>query len=346
MGYLIFQILFFLLIAALLGFGIGWLWRGAQFKSELKDLDVRWRAKLADAENERDRFASELMQAKEARVKSEVSAAEARQMADAQEESLQQLRRDHETKLGLLSQAEERVGGLEASLSSRETELAAAKEDLERPGGGSDDSNRLNRELAAAEQHRIQLEGDLREAREANGACKTRVASLEAEIASLKTAGYASSATAGETDGDGGALGFMGSGTSSEVETTGATDAGGSSGGAVGFMGSMDAKTASNDAKASADNDDDEGVRPVALSTPESGSADDLKKISGVGPKLEKTLNDLGIFHFAQIAAFSRDNVAWVDRHLRFKGRIERENWIEQAKVLAAGGETEFSRRS
>ncbi len=75
------------------------------------------------------------------------------------------------------------------------------------------------------------------------------------------------------------------------------------------------------------------------------GVPDDLKKISGVGPKLEKTLHGLGIFHFSQIAEFTPDNVAWVDRHLRFKGRIDRENWIEQARVLAAGGETEFSKR-
>ncbi|MGI9499217.1 MAG: hypothetical protein ACR2P3_04210, partial [Geminicoccaceae bacterium] len=91
---------------------------------------------------------------------------------------------------------------------------------------------------------------------------------------------------------------------------------------------------------------DSEGVRPEALPQARDGVADNLKKISGVGPKLEKTLNGLGIFHFTQIASFTPDNVTWVDRHLRFKGRIERENWIEQAKTLAAGGETEFSRRS
>ena len=86
------------------------------------------------------------------------------------------------------------------------------------------------------------------------------------------------------------------------------------------------------------------GTPPPALAAPE-GSADDLKKISGVGPGIEKTLNKLGVFHYRQIAAFTPDNIAWVDQHLRFKGRIEREKWIEQAKTLAAGGSTEFSRR-
>jgi predicted flap endonuclease-1-like 5' DNA nuclease len=71
---------------------------------------------------------------------------------------------------------------------------------------------------------------------------------------------------------------------------------------------------------------------------------DDLKLISGVGPKLEETLNDLGVYHFDQVAAFKKKDIAWVDERLRFKGRIERDDWMSQAKVLAKGGETEFSK--
>ena len=63
---------------------------------------------------------------------------------------------------------------------------------------------------------------------------------------------------------------------------------------------------------------------------------DDLKKIGGVGPKLEGTLNELGIYHFWQIAEFTPDNVAWVDGYLSFKGRIDRDDWIGQAKAFAA----------
>lgn len=72
---------------------------------------------------------------------------------------------------------------------------------------------------------------------------------------------------------------------------------------------------------------------------------DDLKKISGVGPKLEGILNELGIYRYQQIADFSPENVAWVNEHLRFKGRIERENWIAQAKTLAKGDQTDFAQR-
>lgn len=89
-----------------------------------------------------------------------------------------------------------------------------------------------------------------------------------------------------------------------------------------------------------------EGTKPAALSGPRGGKADDLKKIKGVGPKLEKTVNDLGYYHFDQIAAWTPHEVAWVDENLEgFKGRVSRDNWVEQAKLLASGGETEFSKR-
>jgi len=91
---------------------------------------------------------------------------------------------------------------------------------------------------------------------------------------------------------------------------------------------------------------EDSETGPVTLSAARDGGPDDLKKLKGVGPKLEQTLNELGFFHFDQIAAWTDEHVAWVDTRLKFKGRIERDGWIEQAKILAAGGETEFSKRS
>jgi predicted flap endonuclease-1-like 5' DNA nuclease len=89
-----------------------------------------------------------------------------------------------------------------------------------------------------------------------------------------------------------------------------------------------------------------EGTRPEALDGPRGGEADDLKRIKGVGPKMEELCNQLGFYHFDQIANWTADEVAWVDANLEgFKGRVSRDNWVEQAKVLATGGETEFSKR-
>ncbi len=88
------------------------------------------------------------------------------------------------------------------------------------------------------------------------------------------------------------------------------------------------------------------GTRPEALSAARGGQPDDLKQIKGIGPKLEKLCNELGFYHFDQIAGWTEDEIAWVDANLKgFKGRVSRDNWVEQAKTLAAGGETEFSQR-
>lgn len=89
-----------------------------------------------------------------------------------------------------------------------------------------------------------------------------------------------------------------------------------------------------------------EATRPEALEAARDGGADDLKKIKGIGPKLEKLCNTLGFYHFDQIASWSADEVAWVDTNLEgFKGRVTRDNWVEQARLLAAGQQTDFSKR-
>ena len=90
----------------------------------------------------------------------------------------------------------------------------------------------------------------------------------------------------------------------------------------------------------------EDAVRPEALSGARDGGADDLKTIKGVGPKLEIMLNELGFYHFDQIAGWSAAEVAWVNDNLAgFKGRVSRDNWVEQARKLASGQETEFSTR-
>ncbi len=89
-----------------------------------------------------------------------------------------------------------------------------------------------------------------------------------------------------------------------------------------------------------------EPVRPAGLEAPRNDAGDDLKKIKGVGPKLEALLQSLGFWHFDQIAAWTDAEVAWVDDNLDgFKGRVTRDEWVEQARILAGGGETEFSQR-
>ncbi|MGI9482228.1 MAG: NADH-quinone oxidoreductase subunit NuoE [Hyphomicrobiales bacterium] len=84
--------------------------------------------------------------------------------------------------------------------------------------------------------------------------------------------------------------------------------------------------------------------RPAGLKKARRGKADDLKLISGVGPKIEGILHSLGIFHFDQISGWKKKERDWVDDHLKFKGRIDREDWVKQAKALAKGGVEEYIR--
>jgi len=74
-------------------------------------------------------------------------------------------------------------------------------------------------------------------------------------------------------------------------------------------------------------------------------SVDDIKRIKGIGAVIEKTLNELGVYQFEQIASWDSNNCAWVDNFLAFPGRIAREDWVEQAKTLARGEVTDFAKR-
>ncbi len=74
-------------------------------------------------------------------------------------------------------------------------------------------------------------------------------------------------------------------------------------------------------------------------------AVDDLKRVRGIGVLIEKKLNSLGVSSYDQIANWTADDIAHISEVLNFRGRIERENWVEQARILSAGGQTEFSRR-
>ncbi|MBC2836775.1 NADH:quinone oxidoreductase [Paragemmobacter straminiformis] len=89
------------------------------------------------------------------------------------------------------------------------------------------------------------------------------------------------------------------------------------------------------------------GKKPAALKAPRKGKADDLKQIEGIGPALEKLANELGIYHFDQIAAWGEAEVAWMDTNLKgFKGRVTRDKWVAQAKLIGEVGMDEFLRRA
>lgn len=84
-------------------------------------------------------------------------------------------------------------------------------------------------------------------------------------------------------------------------------------------------------------------TKPAGLAAPRGGTADNLRVIEGVGAKLEELLNSHGIWHYDQIAGWSDADVAWMDANLpRFKGRVTRDKWVAQAKLIGEVGVEEF----
>lgn len=89
------------------------------------------------------------------------------------------------------------------------------------------------------------------------------------------------------------------------------------------------------------------GKKPRGLKAPRKAGADDLKKIEGIGPKLEETLNGWGIWHYDQIAKWGPEEVAYADQNVpRFKGRCTRDKWVAQARIIVEDGMEAFLERA
>ena len=86
---------------------------------------------------------------------------------------------------------------------------------------------------------------------------------------------------------------------------------------------------------------------PARLNAARGGKADDLKEIEGIGPAMEKLVNEMGFYHFDQIASWSEADIAWVDANMKnFKGRITRDRWVAQAKIIVSEGLAAFRERA
>jgi predicted flap endonuclease-1-like 5' DNA nuclease len=90
--------------------------------------------------------------------------------------------------------------------------------------------------------------------------------------------------------------------------------------------------------------EEDEG-KPNFLQEPRDGKKDNLQLIKGVGATIEHKLNELGVYHFDQIASWGKSEMLWIDNYLSFQGRAAREKWVEQAQALAKGEISEFAQR-
>jgi len=87
-------------------------------------------------------------------------------------------------------------------------------------------------------------------------------------------------------------------------------------------------------------------LQPEALAGARNGTPDDLQKIEGIGPVMERLCHGLGIFHFDQIASWGPAEIAWMDRNLEgFEGCVSRDKWVAQADIIVGQGMEGFPGR-
>lgn len=83
--------------------------------------------------------------------------------------------------------------------------------------------------------------------------------------------------------------------------------------------------------------------KPMVISS--SKKVDNLKKIQGINSNIEKNLHNLGIYQYEQIASWSAKNIEWIENFLELPFYIKKHKWVEQAKILKTGDETDYSRQ-
>ncbi|PDQ22308.1 proton-conducting membrane transporter [Mesorhizobium sanjuanii] len=218
-------------------------------------------------------------------------------------------------------------------------ELDSLRGDLDRTRSERDrlraDSDRLTGELDACGRTRADLERRLAEAQAARTG--TAKAAIQAPTALMSTPAPSKPAAAASKTSAAKASTPKASAPKTSAPKAGATKAGASKAATVGA-----AKTSAAAKKAAPAAKKATAGRATAAAA---GKANDLRRLIGIGPANEKLLKGLGVTTYAQIAAWTAADVVRIEKTLNFDGRIERERWIEQAKLLAAGDETEFARR-
>jgi predicted flap endonuclease-1-like 5' DNA nuclease len=308
-GYLLGEVWTLLALAGLLGLLIGWwIWGRivGRFKSDLAEKERAYRERDKQYAALRSEY-DDTMKTKDNRINT------------------------LEADLEGFNQMPAQIAQLESRVSTRDSEIASLQSQLGKATDADSDLQRLRADIEIRENELAKLKADnsrIDADRSKIAVLQTGLSSRDAEITKLRAQISNSTAEA-------------------DLQTCRSS------------LRSRDARVAELEkelanARVAGDTDGDgtfegkgEGRKPSVMAKARDGKADDLKLIKGVGPKLEKLCNKLGFFHFDQVAAWTKDEVAWVDANLEgFSGRVTRDKWVQQAKVLAKGGTTEFAKRA
>lgn len=342
--------------ALVLGIILGWIFRGGRCVKEKLAVNATWQEQLESQRGEHDRLAAQnqslMEQISQYQASMKDSNLRAKELSDSLKETFQ--RRDQ-----LQVQLKELRGDLEVAIAQREKFKVEAKNRESRDKASltairerDNKIFRLSRELSAwqsrvpplVEKFRdrdhdaLELEAELRLARERIAALETTIGPDNTRIEPVDPQSLADGLNASNDPLDGATGEF-----DAELVDQNTSYNQGISDGGPGLIGTDlddDEQTVEADALAndSMFADDEQTVEADALANDSmvaDDDTDDLKQIKGVGPAIEKTLNDLGIYRFHQIAEMSEYDIDRVAQRLKgFRSRIYREDWVGQARSL------------
>ncbi|WP_137933544.1 proton-conducting membrane transporter [Mesorhizobium comanense] len=225
-------------------------------------------------------------------------------------------------------------------------ELDSLRGDLDRTRSERDrlraDSDRLTGELNACGKTRADLERQLRDAQAAAGSSSAKPAS-QAPAALVSTPAVAKSAPAPTKPATPKPAATKPAAAKPAAPAKPAASKPAAAGSATKSAAAPKASAAAAPKKAAPKAAAPKTAAPAAAK-PAAAKSDNLRRLIGIGPVNEKLLKGQGVTTFAQIAAWTAADIERIEHALQFGGRVERERWVEQAKLLAAGNEAEFAK--
>jgi predicted flap endonuclease-1-like 5' DNA nuclease len=226
-------------------------------------------------------------------------------------------------------------------------ELDSLRGDLDRTRSERDrlraDSDRLTGELNACGKTRADLERQLRDAQASTGAGGTKAAS-QPSAALLSTPAAAKSAPAATKPAPAKPAAKAAPAKATTAKSAAPKPAAAKPAASKPAAATASAAKSSPAPKAAAKKSAPAAAKPAAAK-PAAAKADNLRRLIGIGPVNEKLLKAQGVTTYAQIAAWTAADIKRIEDVMNFDGRIARERWIEQAKLLAAGNEAEFAKQ-
>jgi predicted flap endonuclease-1-like 5' DNA nuclease len=341
MTYLLMEMLFFLAVAAALGILVGWLFTMRRWQQRLEQLEEGWAAKQQLVEHQTERLNAQF--AKASRERDQASSAYhdmAKELADLRLE-LTRAQRDlagfesrSESLSGELQERRNQENELQRALDDASREKERQQSEAQRLTGLVEEQEQqlqdrqvleerldlYQRQLGELDELREKLQSLTEAKREQEARAQSDIAQNEQRLSALRDEleelGRQNAAqrdaleTSARSEQE---LRVELSRLTKEISTLRTSRA------AAGAQGSQPE------------------AQPVAAAA--DSEHDDLKRIKGIGPGLEKLLNQHGVSRFSDIAGWQAKDIAWFSSRLNFKGRIERDDWVGQARLLMAQGD-------